>query len=202
MKELFKEIITNDIKPFFKQHGYRKKDLNFHKTEAGFIYKINFQKYPYNTSSKLMFYINCSVHSAELIPFQSKQPEDLALPPLDFKAHLNARIRELCPAAPQHYTLTPETDRETFTAELIRHLEEALSFMHAMTSARDIADYYMDRTALYMSEEIFRLLLHSGDQETATDYLARLKEKYGAEKRWAIFERKYDAIWAEYGLDK
>ncbi|WP_042204090.1 DUF4304 domain-containing protein [Paenibacillus camerounensis] len=200
MKEQFNEIVTNDIKPFFKQRDYRKKALNFSKTDAAFTYKINIQKYPYNTSGKLMFYINCSIHSAELAELQSKQPDNL--PALEFKSHFTARIRAICPTAPDIYTLTPETDLETFTAELIRHLEEALSFMHAMTSARDIADYYIDRTSLYMSDEIFRLLLHSGDQETANDYLARLQAKYGAEKRWAIFERKYDAVWAEYGLDR
>jgi hypothetical protein len=58
----------------------------------------------------------------------------------------------------------------------------------------------MDKTALNLSGETLRFLLHTGEQETAREYLARLHAKYGAEKRWAIFEHKFGGIWADYGV--
>ncbi|WP_267919230.1 hypothetical protein [Paenibacillus sonchi] len=39
-----------------------------------------------------------------------------------------------------------------------------------------------------------------GRRAEAMHYLAQLQFKYGAEKRWAIFERKYGAIFEEYGI--
>lgn len=71
--------------------------------------------------------------------------------------------------------------------------------MHTITDARAIVDYYMARVALHLSEETFRFLLQAGDSATAEHYLQQLHSKYGAEKRWAILEKKYQAIWAEYG---
>ncbi|WP_340016260.1 hypothetical protein [Paenibacillus sp. FSL K6-1318] len=46
----------------------------------------------------------------------------------------------------------------------------------------------------------FRFLLKAGDTEVAKYYLQELHAEYGAEKRWAILEEKYSAVFAEYGL--
>ncbi|WP_342476893.1 DUF4304 domain-containing protein [Paenibacillus sp. FSL H7-0350] len=58
MKELFKQVIKQDVKPFFSAQGYRTKDLNFYKTEGQLIYNINIQKSTGNTWDKLSFYVN------------------------------------------------------------------------------------------------------------------------------------------------
>ncbi|UQZ34848.1 hypothetical protein C2I18_15710 [Paenibacillus sp. PK3_47] len=198
MQDLFNQIIKNDIKPFFTGHGYSKKDLNFYKTQGNFINKFNLQKLKANTWDHVMFYINCSIHSTELAQFQSALP---TAAPLENKAHFTVRIEQIVPSAPDHYSLTPDTDPDKITAELLLHLEEALTVMQTMNSARAIVDYYMKRTALHLSEETFRYLLHSGDKETAQYYLGQLYSKYGAERRWSIFEKKYGDIFAEYGME-
>ncbi len=144
-----------------------------------------------------MFYINCSIHSTELAQLQSNPP---SAPPLEAMSHFTCRIREISPSAPDRYSLTPDVDPDKLSDELALHLEEALTFMHSMTSARAIVDYYMERAALHLSEETFRFLLQTDDKETAGHYLAQLQFKYGAEPRWAIFERKYGAIFEEYGI--
>ena len=85
-------------------------------------------------------------------------------------------------------------------AKISLHLEEAIAFFDTMTSPRAIVNYYMEKVALHLSEETLRFLLHAGDKETAQYYLEQLNLKYGAEKRWSIFEEKYKAIFAEYGI--
>lgn len=134
------------------------------------------QKYPGNTWDQVSFYINCEIHSFELEPFQSRPPKGA---PLQEMPHFIARIKELVPAAPDRYTLTPNTDLDKFTAVLLLHLEEALAFMHRITGARAIVDYYMDKTALHLSEETFRFLLHAGERETADQYLLKLRRNTG-----------------------
>lgn len=196
MQELFKEIIKQDVKPFFTARGYRKKALNFTKTEDQLIYNINIQKSAGNTWDQLSFYVNCTIHSTELEQLQARQSSIVSVAG---SSHFTSRIREIVPAAPDRYTLTEETDTDSFTAELLQHLDQAIAFMHTLTGARDILDYYMEHTALHLSEETFRFLLRAGEVETAEHYLQQLQGKYGTETRWTIWEKKYADIWAEYG---
>ncbi|WP_342572302.1 DUF4304 domain-containing protein [Paenibacillus sp. FSL R5-0749] len=197
MQELFKKIINTDVKPLFAKHGYSKKDLNFYKEDDNLIYKFNVQKSKYNSSRHVQFYINCSVHSTELAELQSVA---LSGAILENKSHFTCRIEEIVPSAPDHYSLTPDVDQDALSKELVSHLEEGISFLHSLTGARDIVHYYMAKTALHLSEETFRFLLQAGDTEEAKYYLQQLHAKYGAEKLWTIFEKKYAAIFAEYGL--
>lgn len=198
MQKLFQEIIKNDIKPYFTKQGYSKKDLNFQKTDGALIYKFNIQKVKFNTVHRVGFYINISIHSTELAELQSGQQGANVV---ENKAHFTCRIRELVPSAPDEYVLTAEIDPESLKRELLAHLEEAMAFLHTLTSARDIVEYYMAKTALHLSDETFRFLLRSGDTEEAGRYLQQLHTKYGAEKRWAIFDKKFTAIFAEYGIE-
>lgn len=191
MKELFKQIIKQDVKPLFSAQGYRTKDLNFYKTEGQLSYKINIQKFKYNTHKQLSFYVNYNLHSEELA--QYRPASSLGLP------HFYARINQIVPAAPERYFLTPEVDVDRFTADLLLHLDQGLQFMYTLTDARAIIEYYMPRIALHLSEETFGYLLDTGDTETAEQYLQQLQAKYGAEKRWAIWEKKFVAVWEKYG---
>ncbi|MEK4853398.1 DUF4304 domain-containing protein [Paenibacillus sp. FSL H7-0756] len=191
MQELFKQIIKQDVKPFFSAQGYRTKDLNFYKTEGQFSYKINIQKYKYNTYKQLSFYVNYNLHSEELAQYRPAKSLGLA--------HFYARINQIVPAAPERYFLTPEVDVDKFTADLLLHLDQGLQFLYTLTDARAIIEYYMQRTALHLSEETFGFLLDTGETETAEQYLKQLQAKYGAEKRWAIWEQKYAAVWEKYG---
>lgn len=196
MKELFKEIIKQEVKPFFSAQGYRTKDLNFYKTEGQLSYKINIQKYQYNTRDQLSFYVNCYIHSAELAKYTPALQPTAGLPGA---AHFISRIEQIVPAAPDRYFLTPEADVDRFTADLLLHLDQGLQFMYTLTDARAIIEYYMQRTALHLSEATLGFLLDTGDTETAEHYLKQLEAKYGTEKRWTIWEKKYAAVWAEYG---
>lgn len=197
MQELFKKIINTDVKPLFAKHGYSKKNLNFYKSDGNLVYKFNIQKAKYNNSSQVQFYVNCGVHSTKLAELQSVGLNGDILEDI---SHFTCRIREIVPSAPAHYTLTPDIDPDALSKELVSHLEEGISFLHSLTGARDIVHYYMAKTALHLSEETFRFLLQAGDKEEAKQYLQQLHAKYGAEKRWTIFEKKYASIFAEYGL--
>lgn len=197
MQELFRKIINTEVKPLFAKHGYSKKDLNFYKADDNLIYKFNVQKSKYNSSRHVQFYINCSVHSTELAELQSVASSGAIL---EKQSHFTCRIEEIVSSAPDHYSLTPDIDPDALSKELVSHLEAAITFLHSLTGARDIVHYYMVKTALHLSEGTFRFLLQAGDTEEAKQYLQQLHAKYGAEKRWAIFEKKYAAIFGEYGL--
>ncbi|MCM3131317.1 DUF4304 domain-containing protein [Paenibacillus polysaccharolyticus] len=197
MQELFKEVIKNEVKPLFARHGYAKKALNFRRVEGDLIYGFNIQKSQGNTANHVRFYINCMIHSKELAELQSMTSGGKTM---GEQAHLTCRIEEIVPSAPDRYSLTPDTDPITFSKELLSDLEDAVEYMKNITSAREIVEYYMAKTALHLSEETFHFLLQNGDTTTAQKYLQQLQAKYGAENRWAIFQKKYAAIFAEFGM--
>lgn len=199
MKEHFQNLMDRDVKPFFKQHGYSAKGLDFHYEADTLVYKFNFQEAKANTVSLFSFYVNCSIHSTELAELQSALPDGSLL---ENKSHLTCRIREIAPSAPDLYSFTKTADPDLLSQELVSHLEQGRAYLHTLTDARAIVDYYMAKTALHLSEETFRFLLQTGDVETARQYWHQLYAKYGAQKRWAIFETKYAAIWAEYGRQR
>ena len=91
----------------------------FYKPDDKLSYKINIQKYKYNTRDQLSFYVNCSIHSNELAQLQSFQPPAGSMA---VGSHFTARIRQIIPSAPERYFLTPDTDVDKFTAELLSDL--------------------------------------------------------------------------------
>lgn len=197
MQQLFNDLIKQDVKPLLSNYGYKKKSLNFSRKADDLIYMFNFQKSSGNSADNVMFYVNCGIYSVELAQIQSKE---ILTAPLEPECHFRVRIGEIVQAVPDRFAVTPDTNKDDLIALLLPGLEEVIRFFETMTDARSIVDYYMSGPFLHLSEESFHLLLKSGEVTAANQYLMALHGKYGAEKRWTIFETKYKAIFNIYGV--
>ncbi|MFE6076301.1 DUF4304 domain-containing protein [Paenibacillus sp. NPDC057886] len=197
LQQLFNDLIKQDVKPLLSNYGYTKKSLNFSRKADDLVYMFNFQKSSGNSVDNVMFYVNCGIYSVELAQIQSKE---ILTAPLEPECHFRARIGEIVQAVPDRFAVTPDTNKDDLIALLLPGLEEVIRFFETMTDARSIVDYYMSGPFLHLSEESFHLLLKSGDVTAANHYLRALHGKYGAEKRWTIFENKYKAIFNIYGV--
>jgi len=197
LQQRFNELIKQDVKPFLAKHGFTKKSLSFTKRTERLIYIIHFQKSAGNSADNVMFYVNCGIYAVELAQLQSR--ETLASPS-EPDCHFRERIGELAAAAPDRFTITPDTNMEELSITLLQGLDEVVQFFATMNSARAIVDYYTAGPYLHLGEESFHLLLQSGDVGAAQQYLKALREKHGEENRWAIFEAKYNAIFDHYGV--
>ncbi|WP_217560604.1 DUF4304 domain-containing protein [Paenibacillus sp. GbtcB18] len=191
-------MIKQDVKPFLTEHGFARKSLNFSKTTEGLIYLFNFQKSSGNSADNVMFYVNCGIYAAELAQIQSKE---IVTAPQEAECHFRARIGEIARAVPDRFAITPDTNMDDLRKTLLSGLEEVIHFYDTMTSARSIVDYYTSGPFLHLGEESFHLLLQSHDTAAAQQYLKALREKYGAENRWTIFENKYKSIFNTYGVE-
>lgn len=196
LQQRFNDLIKLDVKPFLTGHGFAKKSLTFSKPADGMVYVINFQKSGGNSADNVMFYVNCGIYAAELAQLQSREP--LAAPE-EADCHFRSRIESIAKSLPDRCAITPDTDMDALRAALLGGLAEVLQFYDTMTSARAIVDYYTAGPYLHLGEESFRLLLQAGDTAAAQRYLKALQDKHGAEARWAIFEKKYKAIFDQYG---
>ncbi|MED1724431.1 DUF4304 domain-containing protein [Brevibacillus parabrevis] len=198
LQQLFNEMIKQDVKPFLVQHGFVKKSLNFYKIADNLIYMLNFQKSAGNSADHLMFYVNCGIYSAELAQIQAKE---VLTEPKEADCHFRARIREIAGAAPDRFAITPDTKMDDVRKTLLSGLQQVVQFYRTMTSARSIVDYYTSGPFLHLGEESFHLLLQTNDVAAAKQYLQALQEKHGAEQRWTIFEKQYEAIFKQYGAE-
>ncbi|MGM0711488.1 DUF4304 domain-containing protein [Brevibacillus parabrevis] len=198
LQQLFNEMIKQDVKPFLAQHRFVKKSLNFYKIADNLIYMLNFQKSAGNSADHLMFYVNCGIYSAELAQIQAKE---VLTEPKEADCHFRARIREIAVAAPDRFAITPDTKMDDVRKTLLSGLQQVVQFYRTMTSARSIVDYYTSGPFLHLGEESFHLLLQTNDVAAAKQYLQALQEKHGAEQRWTIFEKQYEAIFKQYGAE-
>ncbi|GAA3410619.1 DUF4304 domain-containing protein [Paenibacillus hodogayensis] len=198
MQQRFNDMIKQDVKPFLSKRGFAKKGLNFSKHTESLIHIFNFQKSSGNSADNVMFYVNCGIYSAELARIQSR---DVLTAPQEVDCHFRARIKDIAEAAPDRFSITPDTNMDELREALLHGLEEVIRFYETMTSARCIVDYYTAGPFLHLGEESFHLLFQSDDVAAAKQYLKALQEKYGAEQRWTIFENKYEAIFNQYGVE-
>lgn len=197
MQHLFNDLIKQHVKPFLTERGFAKKSLSFYKATEDLVYMFNFQKSRGNSADNVMFYVNCGIYAAELAQIQGK---GMLSEPQEADCHFRARLEEIASSVPSRFSITPDTNLEEMGAVLLDGLDTAIRFYEKMTSARAIVDYYAAGSFLHMSEEGFHLLLGAGDIPAAQRYVKGLQEKHGSETRWAIFEKKYSAIFSAYGV--
>ena len=198
LQQIFNDTIKQDVKPFLSKRGFAKKGLNFYKTTENLIYMFNFQKSSGNSADNVMFYVNCGIYAAELARIQSRE---ILAAPQESECHFRARIGEIAESVPDRFSITPDTNMDDLRKTLLSGLEEVIHFYDTMTSARSLVDYYTLGPFLHLGEESFHLLLQSNDVASAKHYLKALQGKYGTEKRWTIFENKYEAIFNKYGVE-
>lgn len=198
MQQFFNDLMKQDVKHFLSKHGFSKKSLNFYKRSGSLVYMFNFQKSHGNAADHLMFYVNCGIYAAELARIQSRE---VLAEPKEAECHFRARIEQIAKSVPDRFSITPDTNRDDLRMTLLSGLEAVIHFYDTMTEARSIVDYYTSSSSLHLSEESFHLLLQSDDTAAAKRYLTALQDKYGTEKRWAIFESKYKAIFDQYEVE-
>jgi len=198
LHQLFNDLIKQDVKPFLYKYGFAKKSMNFSKPAEGLLYMFNFQKSAGNSADNVMFYVNCGIYAAELARIQSKE---VLIAPQETDCHFRERMEEIVESVPNRFSITPDTNMDDLRATLLSGLEEVIHFYGTMNSARSIVDYYASGPFLHLGEESFHLLLQSNDMAAAKQYLKALREKYGAENRWTIFDNKYRAIFQKYGVE-
>jgi len=198
LQQLFNDFIKQDVKPFLSKHGFAKNSLNFYKATESLVYMFNFQKSAGNAADNVMFYVNCGIYATELARIQSRA---ILTAPKEAECHFRARIENIAESVPDRFSITPDTNMDVLRKTLLTGFEQVIHFYDTMTSARSIVDYYMSGPFLHLGEESFHLLLQSNDAAAALHYFKALREKYGTEKRWSIFETNYKAIFNQYGVE-
>lgn len=191
MKGPFDKIISESVKPFLKNNGFKKKGLNFYKSLEPLIFLINFQKSYGNSSEETRFYINCSIHSSEIDDIQGKPK---LVEPKEYETFYRNRISEITDTQRLYYVLNKDTDLEKLNAEILSDLKIAITFFDPIRSTNDLINLMLEQKGLNKYEELVTYMLVKGRESDMVEYINNLYRKHGSEDRWKLFENKINTI--------
>lgn len=114
MRKIFDSLITHTVKPLLKQQGFTKKGLTFYKSNKDLIFVINFQKSYSNNPKETKFYINCGIHSNEILR--------------EIKCFYRQRISDIINSPIDGYHIFEHTDLKLLEEQLTEDLNKVFTF--------------------------------------------------------------------------
>jgi len=191
MKEEFDQLIKGTIHPFLKSNQFSKKRYNFTKSINDLVFIINFQKSRWNTYDETSFYINCAIHS---IKIDNTIGKELNHQPKNYEAYYNRRIGSLTSNKTSGYVIDNNTNCTKLGLSVLSDVKEVLTFYATIHSTNDLINLMINENKLHHYEEIIHYLLLTDQKDKAQDYIQRLFQEFGQEKRWSIFQNTIDKI--------
>ena len=193
MKETFKQVINEAVKPVLKKGGFKKKGLNFYKHEDGLIFLINIQKSHGNSSNEIGFYINCAMHSNHI---DEELGETVHEFPKEYQCHFNQRIEKISTKALDKFILTSETNLELLKGQLAESLEETLAYFSTISNTESFVTH-LSKVGTLKEDEIFRYCIRKGFTDEAIELVDFFKRNIDAERWEDIFKERFIEILEE-----
>lgn len=142
-----KTLVSSDLQPLLKAHGFGKKGLTFYRRNPGNFGLVQLQKSRYSTSSEVTFTINVGVFSDHLQRELGKiwwVPE-VGKIPTEPSCHVRKRIGLLMPEANDVWWTVKSDAPSALGAELCRVVQTyALPFLDARATDEALRDRWID----------------------------------------------------------
>ncbi|MDR0376535.1 MAG: DUF4304 domain-containing protein [Spirochaetaceae bacterium] len=196
MKELFDDMMKNEITPFLKNYGYKKVKQYFYKTVDDLIFIIHFNLSSRNGWGHTKFYIYGEIYSKEIDRIMGKS--GLSEPKND-EPHYN--LKDDC-FPKTGYDIEEGTDIRKIALEIKNGLEHEERFYKTIKTTNDLMELMILENYLHKYMEIFTYLLLKDKNKKLEEYLKRLYDKFGKENRWKIFEENMNKILLEKSINK
>ena len=185
MKAKFDQLLSGSVKPLLKAHGFGKKGLSFHRRLADLIFIINFQNSQGNTPAQTKFYVNCGIYSMKIDEVIGRTP---CTEPKEYECHFRKRISALVNAAQDVYIVDERTNLQLLGARLLSDLEHVVGVFNLILSTADLVELMIEENGLNNYLELFEYLLVTGQMKELALHVKKLRQAFGNERRWSIFE--------------
>lgn len=186
-KRAFETMLSNEVRPFLKARGFTKNGHRFYRTRTPLYDQLGFQGNQYNNIRPFGFFINIGVGSTDVdavAPGHGSQ----ATPPQGFL--LRDRWQWLVPGLPDELRFSTSTDMSGFAAVLCHNLDLVVTEFDKIHSTDALVQLMATRSKLLAYERTCRYLAAVGDTATLRTFVTRLRDTFGEQSRWAIFNDK------------
>lgn len=191
-------MVSADVGPFLQERGFDTSGSSFVRERGPLYDVIQFQADWHNgTMSWHGFFINVGIGSVAVDT--ACVGDERPLHPLKGSL-LQRRWEHLVPELPYEVRFDQRTDMGQFAAALCDGLEEVLTEMERISTTEELVLYAVDNNVLIEYERTCRYLAAIDDIDTLFAYVTRLRNCFGGQGRWVIFEREITAAvgpWAD-----
>jgi len=200
VKETFKDFINTYLKSLFKERGYKKKALNFHKYTDDLYYIVNLQKSHGNSYYELSFYVNCGIYSSAIDECIGNDVKAFAK---EADCQWRTRIQSITPIGQSRYTINRDTDVATMGLVLQTAMEEALNKMESITSTAQLVDILCKSRESYFVDirGMLRYCIRQNLKEQAEALIQGNYDRFGQEDRWERIRNLFLNVLQEENCD-
>jgi hypothetical protein len=200
VKEIFEEILKENVNPFLKKHGYKRQSMNFRKIENGLTYVLNFQSSGYNSVDYAAYYINCGIYCDE---FENIIGEAILTNPKEVDCLFRERIERITQSGKQQIEIieSSEAGKTLIANQLISELEKVISFFEKIKTMGDLVTLCIENHTFFY-EKIFKYLCLKKDMIQLEIFFQKFGEIFKNDERYIFFESRLNDILVENGIEK
>lgn len=182
-KRGFEKMLSNDIRPFLREHGYSKNGHRFYRQRPPLYDQIHFQGNYYNNINPYGFFVNVDIGSTDvdaLAPcLGSRTPPDSFL--------LSHRWWYLVKGLPGEVRFTSTADIPQTAADVRHGLARLIAELDTFNTTETLVQFMVAHTKLLAYKRVCRYLSATNDITTLRRYITTLRDSFGHETRWTIF---------------
>lgn len=197
MKKIFDSLITEIVKPLLKKQGFMKKGLTFYKSNKDLIFVINFQQSHSNRSKEIKFYINCGIHSNEILRKLNQLEVKL---PKEYECFYQQRISDIINSPTDGYHILEHTDLKRLEEQLTEDLNKVFAFFANVQNNDDFTRLMLKYNGSLHYANFFEYLLITQQIVEAKKLANQIFKTYGNEPRWQYFENNLQNVLNSHGI--
>jgi Domain of unknown function (DUF4304) len=197
VKDIFLEIIKEDVQPFMKQNGFKKQNLNFLKAVNGFTFIVQFQSSGYNSDDFASYYVNCGIYAYVL---EHKIGENPINQPKEINCHFRERMERITKNVEKSIEIIESSDlgKQSISKKLLEQLMIVISFFDEIKNMDDFIDICIERGTLEY-EKVFKFLCLENDVVRLSSYFQNFGTTFKDDERFLFFENRLNNILIQNG---
>jgi hypothetical protein len=185
LKARFDALLTDDVRPMLGARGFAKSGSTFTRRRGSLYDVINFQGSDVNGTGLLhRFYVNVGIGSTDVDAASVEPPT--ARPKLD-RCLVQRRWADFVHGAPERTEIRPESDLDEVRESLLAQLAAVVTVLDTVATTDALVDLAIERNRLQQMQKTCAFLTAEGDLERLRRYVGTLRQAFGTDPRWAIF---------------
>lgn len=187
LQRTYDRLVADEVRPFLNARGFTDGGSEFVRKRSPLYDVIEFQENWHNGpgTGSHGFFVNVSVGSTDVDAVWPISPA-----PLVHHGVLQRRWEYLVPELPYECRFTYGTDMELFAEHLCMGLDLVLTELARFDSTPILMRWAVAHNKLIQMEKTCCYLAAMGEIDLLTQYVAELRDCFGGQQRWTIFNRR------------